>query len=797
MGAELVKTGIHIVGDVPWGTHFCQFYQTKDDLIDILVPYFKAGLENNEFCMWVTAGPLSGRDARKAMVNAMPAFDKYTAREQIEIVPYTEWYLEGGAFNQARVLNGWVDKLDQALAKGYAGMRLSGNTFWLEKEDWESFIDYEAAINDFIGGHKMLALCTYSLDKCGAAEILDVVRNHEFALIKRSGEWQLIESAVYRQTKEALAQSEERFRSIYEESPIGIQVYDSQGTLITANKACLDIFGVSDIKEVKGFKLFEDPNVTDETKRRLRSGETVRFEAFFDFEKVKRYKLYDTSKSGTIYLDVLITPLGRGETHRGGYLVHVQDITERKRMEDALRKGEMQLRRITEEKLRSTESSFRRVIASSADGVVVVDTNGIVRYVNPASEALFGRSAGEMVGSSFGFPLRETADIEIVRGKGERAVAEMRAVQTEWEGQPVYLATLRDITRRKRGMERLQQSENRLRLLLDQTPCVSWTTDTQLRFTSSQGAGLAALKLHPDEVVGMTLSEYFKVDESDFVAYVAHRRALEGIPSTYELDWDGRTFYSRVEPLRDIENCIVGVVGIALDITERKQAEEELQALSHRLVSLQEDERRKIAGELHDQIGQSLTALKLSLDRISASGSERGNPELREAQAAVKDLMARVRNMSLDLWPTMLDDLGLLPTLLWHFKRYTAQTHVHVNFKHAGLQRDLPADIISVAYRIVQEALTNVARHARVDEVLVCVRAEHNALIVEIKDQGIGFDPDIVSATGVGLHSMRERALSLNGKLLIQSSPGSGTCLIAELPSPIEPGKRKREKPQR
>ncbi|KPJ66896.1 MAG: hypothetical protein AMJ45_03530, partial [Syntrophobacter sp. DG_60] len=136
MGEKIRKTGIDIIGDAPWGTHFCLFYQTKKDLIDILVPYFKAGLENNEFCIWVTSQSLSEKEAKKAMRKAVPNFDRYLKRGQIEIIPYAKWYLKDGTFNLKRILNAWVDKLNQALAKDYDGMRVTGNTAWLEKGDW-------------------------------------------------------------------------------------------------------------------------------------------------------------------------------------------------------------------------------------------------------------------------------------------------------------------------------------------------------------------------------------------------------------------------------------------------------------------------------------------------------------------------------------------------------------------------------------------------------------------------------------------------------------------------------------
>jgi PAS domain S-box-containing protein len=198
-----------VIGSVPWGTHFCQFYQTKQDLIETLVPYFKAGLENNEFCMWVTSEPLMVSEAKEAMRKAVKDFDEYLRQGQIEIIPYNEWYLQGGEFNDDRVLDSWISKLEQALAKGYAGLRLTGNTLWLERNHWRAFTEYEAKVNDVIGKYNMLALCTYCLDKCDGAAVIDVVKNHQFALIKQEGKWDIIESDIYKHTKQALRESEE------------------------------------------------------------------------------------------------------------------------------------------------------------------------------------------------------------------------------------------------------------------------------------------------------------------------------------------------------------------------------------------------------------------------------------------------------------------------------------------------------------------------------------------------------------------------------------------------------------
>lgn len=221
---------------------------------------------------------------------------------------------------------------------------------------------------------------------------------------------------------------------------------------------------------------------------------------------------------------------------------------------------------------------------------------------------------------------------------------------------------------------------------------------------------------------------------------------------------------------------------------------ERLQALSRRLVEVQEAERRHTALELHDEVGQILTGLKLTLEASTRLPADKSRASLEEAKALLNELIMRVDNLSLDLRPAMLDNLGLLPTLLWHFERYTSQTNVRVTFRHAGLEgRRFVPEVETAAYRIVQEALTNVARHADVSEVTVRAWADQDVLAVQIEDQGAGFDPESMLATGetTGLAGMRDRAVLLGGKLTLESAPGTGTRLIAEFPLGDRPLERR------
>ena len=232
------------------------------------------------------------------------------------------------------------------------------------------------------------------------------------------------------------------------------------------------------------------------------------------------------------------------------------------------------------------------------------------------------------------------------------------------------------------------------------------------------------------------------------------------------------------------------VIAVIRDITRLKQADEalrenaeRLQVLSRRLIQVQEAERRHVALELHDEIGQLLTGLKLTLEMGARLPAEQAQGRMAQAQTIVNELLERTRKLSLDLRPSTLDHLGLLSALWWHIKHYTSQTQVRVDFKHRGLEgKRYAPELETAAFRIVQEALTNVARHAAVHAVTVRAWADADSLTLQIEDDGQGFNPGDVLDAGrtSGLAGMRERAALSGGQLTIESRPEAGTKLTAE-----------------
>ena len=194
----LTSTGIALVGDLPWGAHLCLFYETADDLIETHAAYFAAGLANNEYCLWVLSEPLSRQEAIRGLRPLIPDFDRRLEAGHIELVPGYKWYLRGERVDPERITSGWNAKMNDALARGFSGLRASGNAFWLEADLWEDFKAYEAALSGYLEGERIILLCTYPLHAAGSADLLDVAHTHQYAIARRRGDWEVLEARELR-----------------------------------------------------------------------------------------------------------------------------------------------------------------------------------------------------------------------------------------------------------------------------------------------------------------------------------------------------------------------------------------------------------------------------------------------------------------------------------------------------------------------------------------------------------------------------------------------------------------------
>jgi PAS domain S-box-containing protein len=362
------------------------------------------------------------------------------------------------------------------------------------------------------------------------------------------------------------------------------------------------------------------------------------------------------------------------------------------------------------------------------------------------------------------------------------------------DGRPWFIHGVAfDISELKTAEEALKKSEEMWRGLFESAPDTVVVIRDSGEIISVNAQVGRMFGYSPNDIIGKSITTL--ISDPSIVEHLRNRSLgpdASSITSPHE-------FYGIHEdrsqfPIDIMLNPMVAessmIICVIRDITMRKSAEESLRNyaqrlkfLSSRLMEVQEVERRNIALELHDEIGQVLTGLKLTLEVSTRLPVEEVGSSINRARDLVNELMARVRNLSLALRPAMLDDLGLLPTLLWHIENYTAQTKVKVNFKHHGLEkRRFTPQVETAAYRLVQEALTNVARHAEVLEATVRLWTDSNKLSIQVEDFGKGFDPDgVTERDSSGLAGMRERAALLGGQLKIESRSGAGTRLIAEL----------------
>ena len=557
------KFGLEVIGDIPWGTHFSQFYMTKDDLIEILVPYFAEGLRNNEFCMWVTSPPLDASEAREALERAVPNLNDYVKRGQIAIVPYWEWYLKGGEFNADRVLQGWVEKETAALNRGFEGLRLTGNTFWVERDLWKSFAEYEAAVNAVIPLHRVIALCTYSLEKCIGTDVVDVLKNHVGILIRKGEIWHFVEDVTKRRkAEETLAESEERYRSLFDNmnSAFAYQkiVLDDDGKpidyiFLDANEDFVKLTGLKK-EEILGKKVTEVlPGIEKDPADWIGiygkvavTGEPVRFENYSQNLK----KWYSVSA---------YCP------KKGYFAVAFDDITERKRFAEQV-------------------ESLARFPSENPEPVLRISKNGIIIYSNaPGSRILnewkceVGQLAPNHWVQLVNDSLSSGSRIETEENIGEETFAFILTPVAEYVN--VYG---RGITKRKRAEDSLRESQKDLnraqavantgswRLDLRRNELL-WSDETYRMFGIQAGTPLTyevfLSKVHPEdrEYVDKKWQAALRGERYD----IEHRILVNG-----EVKW----VREKAELDFNEERVLLSGFGTVQDITERKEMEQELRS---------------------------------------------------------------------------------------------------------------------------------------------------------------------------------------------------------------------------
>lgn len=390
--------------------------------------------------------------------------------------------------------------------------------------------------------------------------------------------------------------------------------------------------------------------------------------------------------------------------------------------------------------------------------------------------------------------VRQRAEAALIKAHAE---LERRVAERTLELARANEFLLTEVGERRRAEDALRKSEDMLRGIFERAPDTIVVIDRGGRIERVNAQVERMFGYRSEELLGRQVEDLLP---ELFKSRLKKQRADDAASPPMRLMGAGLELHGRrkdgdefpVEVMLSPIAVAAGslVIAIIRDITRRKQSDaalresaERLKILSRRLIEVQEAERRSLALELHDEIGQILTGLKLTLEMSARLPAVEAQASIKQAQTLVNELMARTRKLSLDLRPATLDHLGLLSALLGHIKQYSAQTRVRVMFKHSGLEgQRFAAEIETASYRIVQEALTNVARHAETNEVAVLVWADRHSLTIQIEDQGRGFDAEaaLASDNTSGLAGMRERASLLGGHFTVESHAGGGTRLTAE-----------------
>ena len=614
----------------------------------------------------------------------------------------------------------------------------------------------------------------------------------------------------------ALKESEERFRLVFERSAAGMVISDASGRIIRANRSFCDLVRFSE-DDLRGRSVLEITYAGDREATHAYLEEIQQGGAPVS-ELENRYVCQDGEvvwgRTSVVFLP--------SNGHAAYSIGVVQDITERKR---------------AEELLRESEERFRTIFENAGLGTSLVDRQGRPIKCNAAIQKMLGFTENELLNMAFtDFTHPDDTDLdwglynELVAGKRDKYEIEKRYIKKDGRLMWGHLTVSRvqnkdcaaadytvgmveDITERKWAEEFLRESEERFRTIFENAGLGAALVDRQGRPIKCNPALQKMLGFTENELLKKVLIEFTHPDDRDldwglFSELVAGKRDKYEIEKRY-IRKDGRLMWGHliVSRVKNQNGAAADyMVGMVEDITERKRADRELRAahdqltkelgerthaeaeivrLSERLINAQEEERTRIARELHDDLSQQIAALGIVLSNIKRQIPEDQRDARERAQRAYDRLLAigeGIRHLSHQLHPAVIEHSGLVAALESYCAEFESLTKVSVTVQSEGQFDDLPANTSLGIYRIAQEALQNIWKHSGVRAAHICLARTGERVQVQISDQGIGFDPaQPCKEAGLGLVSMRERVRLLGGTFTVESSAGQGTTIIADI----------------
>ncbi|MBZ0221012.1 MAG: PAS domain S-box protein [Candidatus Methylomirabilis sp.] len=833
-------SGIDFVGQVSWGTHLCQFYGTEDDHMEVVVPFIAAGLRSNERCMVITSGREQHENALKALGGAVHDLDRRISRGDIEFLCHDEWYLSGGSFQPEKVLRGWAEMHDRALKAGFEGLRIVGNTLWLEKKLWKSFMEYEEAVNGAIRKLNMLALCTYPVKGCGAAELLEAAASHRPAIIKCNGQWKSIEGFGHKASDSALKESERRYRLLTEFTS------DIVFRMSIRPDGGLDLEWITEAFEnVSGYGNWEISS--SESLEKLIHPEDAReyrdmLASVLSGRQSDSEVRYISRDSGVRWLKLYALP----EYYEGtriirGVIGRGKDITRRKR---------------AEEKLRDSERKHRGLFGSISEGIIETSLDGAILDCNQACLEMLGYSRDELkmlsisgiAGPPKGRASEETLPVECeceyLRKDGSIIPVSQRILPimdpsgvlvgawrvlkdlslTKEAGRELDARVEESTRELKELISRHRASEERFRALVETTSDWVWEIDSEGVYTYASPKILEILGYRPEEVVGRNRFDFMAADEAQSMRAafneIADIKKPFSLIEIRKVRKDGRTVVIETSgaPILDPNGSLLGYRGVDRDITPRKAEEEERGRIQDQLIQSQKMEAiGALAGGIAHDFNNLMVVIKLNAELALKREQQKG--DIRAFLEQIGIASERAENLTRQLLifsrkqPTQMRPLNLnakVDNMLKILKRLIGENIRIRTFFDSHIKK-IRADKVNIE-QIVMNLVIN-ARDALPRGGTITIRTDNVEVSgsdsartaslsagayarLTVEDDGVGIEGGVIRrifepffttkgprGTGLGLAVVHGIVKELKGWIDVESKPGAGARFEVYLPA--------------
>lgn len=634
-----------------------------------------------------------------------------------------------------------------------------------------------------------------------------------------------IEMALYKHDIESeLKKSEERYRDLVEKAEIAIVIDDKEGNFIYFNQKFADLFGFTMAQMKKqSIQTLVHPDdverVMDIHRKRILG---QRPESRYEFRAIRK-------DGSTIYLELDAVRILEGDEVTGTRS-YIWDITPRRRAEEAFRESENKY----------------RILVENANELIAVAQDDTLKFLNAKVFDITGYDSKELINKNFskflhpddrqrvmdyaknrsqGKEVPQYYTCRIIDKEGRIRWLRSSAVVINWDNKPASLAFVSDVTELKQTEEALIESKKKykslysmMRLMCDNVPDLIWAKDLKKKYVFTNKAICEKLlnAKDTDEPIGKTHMYFANRERKNHpenpqyhtFAEICEKSDNVVMKSKKPQRFDefgnvkGKHLFLNVHkvPFLNEQGNMIGTVGCGRDVTKEKMLEEErkrvneelvnsrevLRNLSTHLQTVREEERTHISREIHDELGQALTALKMDLYWLNSKLPTDQKSLIKKTKSMLQLLdktIQSVKRISTDLRPGLLDDLGLVAAIEWQTGEFQNRTGIKCKFSFNSDDIVIDQDMATALFRIFQESLTNVARHAKASSVQVNLKCDNNNIMLQVKDNGIGItEAQISDARSFGLIGMRERVHPFGGKVVIQAKKDKGTTLSVTIP---------------